>query len=172
MSARRDKRLQERRVHIGRRLRDAREAKGLSQAKVGQIAGCSKSHICQIEGGAGTYSFKIFLAVCDALEVDPSFAFSGVPVRDLDALHRKFEKTISEIGSEAVDFLLSLEPDEIQSQVKRRASRSPPGSTWSSSMTTSSTRSRTMSPAGRLSSLSLTRCKRAGSSTSRRTSSL
>ncbi len=114
MNRRRDKRLQERRVHIGRRLRDAREAKGLSQAKVGQIAGCSKTHVSQIEGAAGSYSFKIFLAMCDALEVDPSFAFSGVPVHDLDALHLKFEKTISEIGAEAVDFLLSLEPDEIQ----------------------------------------------------------
>ena len=114
MSARRDKRLQERRVHIGRRLRDAREAKALSQATLGQLVGCSKSHVSQIESATGTYSFKIFLAMCDVLKVDPSFAFSGVPVRDLDALHRKFEKTISEIGAEAVDFLLSLEPDEIQ----------------------------------------------------------
>ncbi len=114
MSARRDKRLQERRVHIGRRLRDAREAKGLSQTKVSQIVGCSKSHVSQIEGAASSCSFKILLAMCDALEVDPSFVFSGVRVRDLDALHRKFEKTISEIGTEAVDFLLSLEPDEIQ----------------------------------------------------------
>ncbi len=114
MNRRRDKRLQERRTHIGRRLRDAREAKGLSQAKVSQIVGCSKSHVSQIEGAASSYSFKIFLAMCDALEVEPSFALSGVPVRDLEALHRKFEKTISEIGAEAVDFLLSLEPDEIQ----------------------------------------------------------
>ncbi len=121
MSARRDKRLQERRVHIGRRLRDAREAKGLSQAKVGQIVGCSKSHISQVEGAAGTYSLKIFLAMCDALKVNPSFAFSGVPVHDLDVLHRKFEKTISEIGAEAVDFLLSLEPDEIQLLCDRSA---------------------------------------------------
>ena len=114
MNRRRDKRLRERRAHIGERLRDAREAKGLSQAKVGQMVGCSKSHVSQIEGGVSTYSFKIFLAMCDVLKVDPSFAFSGVPVRDLDALHLKFEKTISEIGAEAVDFLLSLEPDEIQ----------------------------------------------------------
>ncbi len=114
MNRRRDKRLQERRAHIGRRLRDARKAKGISQAKVSQIVGCSKSHVSQIEGGASTYSFRIFLAMCEALEVDPSFAFSGIPVRDLHALHVKFEKTISEIGVEAVDFLLSLEPDEIQ----------------------------------------------------------
>ncbi len=114
MNRRQDKRLRERRVHIGRRLRDAREAKGLSQAKVSQIVGCSKSHVSQIEGAASSCSFKILLAMCDAIEVDPSFVFSGVRVRDLDALHRKFEKTISEIGTEAVDFLLSLEPDEIQ----------------------------------------------------------
>ena len=109
-----ERRLQKQRTQIGKRLRDGREAKGLSQAKLGRLVGCSKSHVSQIESATGTYSFKIFLALCDALEADTSFVFSGVPVHDLDALHRKFEKTTSEIGAEAVDFLLSLEPDEIQ----------------------------------------------------------
>ena len=119
MNARRDKRLRERRVHIGRRLRDAREAKGLSQATLGQLAGCSKSHVSQIESATGTYSFKIFLALCDALEADTSFVFSGVPVLDLDPLYLKFEKAISEVGTEAVEFLLSLDPNEIQLLVAR-----------------------------------------------------
>ena len=125
MSARRDKRLQERRVHIGRRLRDAREAKALSQATLGQLVGCSKSHVSQIESATGTYSFKIFLALCDALEADTSFVFSGVPVLDLDPLYLKFEKAISEVGTEAVEFLLSLDPNEIQLLYARSAEAIP-----------------------------------------------
>ncbi|MEE9281192.1 MAG: helix-turn-helix transcriptional regulator [Myxococcota bacterium] len=114
MDRRQAKRLQERREQIGRRLRDARQARGLSQAQLGRIVGCSKSHLSQVEGATGTYSFKIFLSVCDALEVDPSFIFAGVPVRDLGELYLKFEKAISTAGAEVVEFLLSLEPHEMQ----------------------------------------------------------
>ncbi len=109
-----ERRLQERRTQIGRRLRDAREAKGLTQAKLSRLVGCSKSHVSQIESATGTYSFKIFLALCDALEADPSFVFCGVPVLDLDPLYVRFERAISEVGTDDVEFLLSLDPDEIQ----------------------------------------------------------
>ncbi len=116
-----ERRLQERRTQIGRRLRDAREAMGLTQAELGRLVGCSKSHVSQIESAAGTYSLKIFLALCDALEADPSFVFGGVPVLDLDPLYLEFEKTISEVGTEAVEFLLSLDPNEIQLLYARSA---------------------------------------------------
>ena len=109
-----ERRLQERRTQIGRRLRDAREAMGLTQGKLSRLVGCSKWHVSQIESATGTYSLKIFLALCDALEEDPSFVFCGVPALDLDLLYLKFEKTISKFGDEAVDFLLSLDPDEVQ----------------------------------------------------------
>ncbi len=120
-----ERRLQERRTQIGRRLRDAREAMGLTQAKLSQLVGCSKSHVSQIESATGTYSFKIFLALCDTLEADPSFVFCGVPVLNLDPLYLKFEKAISEVGAEAVEFLLSLDPDEIQLLYARSAEAIP-----------------------------------------------
>jgi transcriptional regulator with XRE-family HTH domain len=114
LQKRQQKRLQERRGHIGRRLRDARHTKGLSQAELGRIVGCSKSHLSQIESATGTYSFKIFLAVCDTLEVDPCFIFAGVPVRKLDEPYRKFEQYLANLGPEASEFLLSLEPCEVR----------------------------------------------------------
>ncbi len=120
-----ERRLLERRTQIGRRLRDARKAEGLSQAALGRLVGCSKSHLSQMEGATGTYSFRVFLAVCDALELDPAFVFCGVPAADLDALHLKFEKTIAELGPEAVDFLLSLDPNEIQLLYARSAEAIP-----------------------------------------------
>ncbi len=116
-----ERRFQEQRTHIGRRLRGAREAEGLSQAELGRLVGCSKSHVSQIESATGTYSCRVFLAACDALEVDPSFALCGSATSDLDALHLKVEKAISELGAEAVDFLVSLDPEEIQLLVARSA---------------------------------------------------
>ncbi len=118
---RQERRFQERRTQIGRRLRVAREAEGLSQAELGRLVGCSKSHVSQIESATGTYSCRVFLAVCDALEVDPSFALCGAATSDLDALHLKVEKAISEVGTEAVEFLLSLDPNEIQLLCDRSA---------------------------------------------------
>ncbi len=53
MNRQRDKRLQERRARIGRRLRAAR-AKRLSQAELGRLVECSKSHVSQIESATGT----------------------------------------------------------------------------------------------------------------------
>ncbi len=109
----RDRRLQRRREEIGRRLRDAREAQGMSQEELGRKVGCSKSHISQLESATGSYSFRIFMAVCDALEADPAFIFAEVPVRRLTPLYRKFEKAIATLGEEAIDFLLSLEGEEM-----------------------------------------------------------
>ncbi len=120
-----ERHFQERRTQIGRRLRDARETKGLSQAELGRLVGCSKSHVSQIESATGTYSLKIFLALCDTLDADPSFVFCGVPVLDLDPLYLRFEKTISEVGAEAAEFLLSLDPDEIQLLYARSAEAIP-----------------------------------------------
>ena len=115
-----ERHFQARRTQIGRRLRDAREAMGLTQARLSQLVGCSKSHVSQIESATGTYSLKIFLALCGTLEADPSFVFWGVPVLDLDALYLRFERAISEVGAEDVEFLLSLDPDEIQLLYARR----------------------------------------------------
>ena len=120
-----ERHFQERRTQIGRRLRDAREAKELSQAELGRLVGCSKSHVSQIESATGTYSFKIFLALCDTLNADPSFVFCGVPALDLDPLYLRFEKTISEVGTEAVEFLLSLDSDEVQLLYARSAEAIP-----------------------------------------------
>ncbi len=120
-----ERRLQERRTQIGRRLRDAREAMGLTQGKLSRLVGCSKSHVSQIESATGTYSLKIFLALCDALEADPSFVFCGAPALDLERLYHRFEKTISEVGAEAVEFLLSLDPNEVQLLYARSAEAIP-----------------------------------------------
>ncbi len=76
--------------------------------------GCSKSHVSQIESATGTYSLKIFLALCDALEADPSFVFCGAPALDLERLYHRFQKTISEVGTDDFEFLLSLDPSEVQ----------------------------------------------------------
>ena len=107
------------RASVGRRLRDTREARGLTQGDLGERVGCSKSHISQMESGSAGLSFRRYLAVCRALEADPAYIFAKAPSRDLDALYRKFERAIAALGAEAVDFILSLEPTEMQTICQR-----------------------------------------------------
>ena len=44
---------------------------------------------------------------------------------DLDPLYLEFEKAIAEVGAETVDFLLSLDPNEIQLLYARSAEAIP-----------------------------------------------
>ena len=106
--------LERRRREIGTRFRALREARGLSQTDLAQLADCSKSHICQIENGNGSFSFRFFLAACDALEADPAFVFARVRAASLDDLYAKFESTVATLGRPAMEFLLSLGPAEMR----------------------------------------------------------
>jgi transcriptional regulator with XRE-family HTH domain len=113
-SARTRNGVDHRRREIGGRFRHLREARGLSQAELAERAACSKSHICQIENGTGSFSFRFFLAACDALEADPAFVFARVRGAALDDLYAKFESTVATLGRPAVEFLLSLQPADMR----------------------------------------------------------
>ena len=62
-----EQRYFELREDIGRRLRDTRLARNLTQAQLAERAGCTKSQISQMENGSGSYSLRAFFGVCDAL---------------------------------------------------------------------------------------------------------
>jgi transcriptional regulator with XRE-family HTH domain len=78
------------------------------------LIGCAKSHVSQIESATGSPSFKVFLAVCDALHADPALLFAEVPAANLGDMYRRFEKWVATIGAEAMEFLLSLDEGEMK----------------------------------------------------------
>lgn len=52
------------------RLREARERKGLSQAKAAEAVGVQKAAISKIEVGQGLPSVKVLLRLCELYGVD------------------------------------------------------------------------------------------------------
>lgn len=54
---------------IGKRVRDARKEKGLSQESLAEIVGLSTSHICHIECGTTKPSLDAVVRIANALHV-------------------------------------------------------------------------------------------------------
>ena len=61
-------------VQLGIAISTIRRMRGLSQEKLAELAGVSRSHISAIEapGIAHPFSLEVFYNIADALEVDPA----------------------------------------------------------------------------------------------------
>ncbi|MFS2153925.1 MULTISPECIES: helix-turn-helix domain-containing protein [unclassified Rhizobium] len=63
---------------LGKRLRSARKAQGLSQTHVAKFLGVSFQQVGKYESGQNTMSVPVFLRVCKALNLRPSFVLEQV----------------------------------------------------------------------------------------------
>ncbi len=55
---------------FGKRLREVRKSKGLSQEKLAELAGIDRSYMSEIERGEYNISLLKLYQICDALEVE------------------------------------------------------------------------------------------------------
>ncbi len=65
--------------HIGRRLREARLAKGMSQDALGKAIGVSFQQVQKYEKGSNRISGSRLWGICNALETPVDFLFDGLP---------------------------------------------------------------------------------------------
>ena len=63
---------------IGQRIKQAREAKGLTQDQLAEKAGLSASHISVIERGIKTPRLETLVEILNILKVDANFILSDV----------------------------------------------------------------------------------------------
>ena len=63
---------------IGQRIKLAREAKGCTQAQLGEIIDISTKNIGTIERGINDTSISSLIAICKALNVDANYILFGV----------------------------------------------------------------------------------------------
>jgi transcriptional regulator with XRE-family HTH domain len=65
-------------MDIGKRLRQLREAKGLSQSDIGRRSGLLRSYISRVEGGHTAPSLATLEKLAKALEIEPyQLLFAG-----------------------------------------------------------------------------------------------
>ncbi|MBA2056324.1 helix-turn-helix transcriptional regulator [Psychrobacter cryohalolentis] len=60
----------ERMVTFGKRVREVRKSKGISQEALAEIAGIDRSYMGNIERGEKNITLKKAYEICDALSVD------------------------------------------------------------------------------------------------------
>jgi len=60
----------DRMIAFGKRVREARKGKGISQERLAEMAGIDRSYMGNIERGEKNITLKKAYEVCDALEVD------------------------------------------------------------------------------------------------------
>ena len=53
---------------IGRRIKQKRIEKGLTQEKLAELVGIGPSHMSHVENGTTLPSFEVFISLCNALE--------------------------------------------------------------------------------------------------------
>ncbi|WP_201630019.1 helix-turn-helix domain-containing protein [Psychrobacter maritimus] len=61
-----DKRM----VAFGKRVREVRKSKGISQEKLAEMAGIDRSYMGNIERGEKNITLKKTYEICDALQID------------------------------------------------------------------------------------------------------
>lgn len=60
----------ERMIAFGRRVREVRKGKGISQERLAEMAGIDRSYMGNIERGEKNVTLKKVYEICDALGVD------------------------------------------------------------------------------------------------------
>ena len=71
-------------IQIGRRIRNIRKSKNMTQEKLAEKAGISRSLLSVIEapGTAHNFTLDVFFDIADALEVDPADLISASMIPD------------------------------------------------------------------------------------------
>jgi len=62
--------IDERMIAFGKRVREVRKSKGLSQERLAEMAGIDRSYMGNIERGEKNITLKKAYEVCDALEIE------------------------------------------------------------------------------------------------------
>lgn len=60
----------ERMIAFGKRVREVRRSKGISQEKLAELAGIDRSYMGNIERGEKNVTLKKAYEICDALEIE------------------------------------------------------------------------------------------------------
>lgn len=60
----------ERMIAFGRRVREVRKSKGISQERLAEIAGIDRSYMGNIERGEKNITLKKAYEICDALDIE------------------------------------------------------------------------------------------------------
>jgi transcriptional regulator with XRE-family HTH domain len=77
MPDRDDNKLHVQHLRFGHRVRDLRQARGMSQEQLAELAGLHRTYVSSLERGQRNVGLDNILALAAALEVSPAELFAG-----------------------------------------------------------------------------------------------
>lgn len=73
-------------VRIGQRIKIARQEKGLNQAELGRLVGCSNNHMSHVEIGQTKVSLTMLLKISSVLDKDLNYFLLDTPFAQRDCI--------------------------------------------------------------------------------------
>ena len=94
--------------NIGRRIREARKKKNLSQARLSEMIDISTSHLSDLENGKTNISLDIFMRITESLQVSADWLLqTNIP--QVSAMQSsEFSKLLSDCSSSEVQSILRM----------------------------------------------------------------
>ena len=71
---------------LGKRINTARKERGLTSERLSEACGINATYLRQIESGAKVPSLQVFVLLCQALRVSPTYLLPDLGLQDMDAL--------------------------------------------------------------------------------------
>jgi transcriptional regulator with XRE-family HTH domain len=72
---------------IGDEIRRARDRAGLSQERLAELAGVHRTYVSEVERNLKSPTVRVFLRLCNALDVSPSALIRKVEERESPNVH-------------------------------------------------------------------------------------
>ncbi|MEG1984047.1 MAG: helix-turn-helix transcriptional regulator [Oscillospiraceae bacterium] len=95
-------------LDIGRRIRSARLAKGLSQEQLAERVGVGTTHISHIETGNTIASMKIFIAIVDNLDVSADALLCDNLEKSKDVFSGEIAEEINDCSEKEIRFIAGM----------------------------------------------------------------
>ena len=91
---------------IGKRIREARRSRGMTQVQLAEAAGISASHMGDIETGRSSFSVEVLQKICRALHVSAdSILLTAIP-ETIGTHTADLEKLLADCSEEEIAFIL------------------------------------------------------------------
>ncbi|MEG0369016.1 MAG: helix-turn-helix transcriptional regulator [Hungatella sp.] len=95
-------------LDIGKRIRSARLAKGISQEKLAESVGVGTTHISHIETGNTIASMKIFIAIVDTLEVSADALLCDNLEKSKDVFCGEIAEELKDCSEQEIRFMAAM----------------------------------------------------------------
>lgn len=96
------------REYFGKKLKEIKESKGLSQAALGELVNLQTQTVSQIERGCRAVSFTKLEEMIEKLEIDPSDLFTFEEIQKQPALIKNITKQLSGFDEESLRFIIGF----------------------------------------------------------------